>query len=298
MDVDIPDQTDRAPQACVSCRRQKRKCDKILPSCSLCTRMSRACDYSEGNPNPTPEDFATMRQKIADLEARLEGRRSESWHGPMRSISRSPTNSLLSCDGSTRFPTAFFLDFEVFNDAQMTIPKLSGMVPAEVASTVGVSILDIQDIVDRYFANIHVWLPFISKKRMQLALSNPTMELSLDLALLLLSMKLITQVPQGGPQSAQSPLYTLTKNYCRMVESYGPLSLPVLQANILIAAYEVGHAIYPAAYLSTGHCARMGHAMGLNDRHNAPQMFRRKPGAWAELEEMKRVWWAVMLLDR
>ncbi|EXJ62130.1 hypothetical protein A1O7_02563 [Cladophialophora yegresii CBS 114405] len=298
MELDMPDQADRAPQACVSCRRQKRKCDKLLPSCSLCSRMSRACDYSEVTANPTFEDFATMRQKIADLEARLEGRRSESWHGPMRSVSRSPASCIDHSDRNATFPAAFFLDGEVFRDAQMVVPKPTMPVPPEVVATVGVSILDIQDVVDRYFANVQVWLPFISKKRMQLNLANPGMELTLDLALLLLSMKLILQVPQGGPHAARSPLYSLTKSYFNMVDSFGVVSLQVLQADLLIAAYEIGHGIYPAAYLTTGHCARLGHILGINDRKNAPQLLRRKPGAWAELEEMKRVWWTVMLLDR
>ena len=299
MEVDQPEQP-RAPQACISCRKQKRKCDKLLPGCSLCTRMSRSCDYSESIPTPTHEDFASMRQKIADLEARLEGRRSESWHGPMCSISRSPSDGAeprTAANGNGTFPAAFFLDAEVFKEAQMTVKKPKMAIPADVAATVGVSILDIQDVVERYFANIHTWLPFVSKKRMQLALSNPSVELTIDLALLLLAMKLIIQVPQG-PQSVRSPLYAMTKSYFNMVESAGLMSIQLLQADVLIAAYEIGHAIYPAAYLTTGHCARLGHAIGLNDRQNAPQLLRRKPGAWAEVEEMKRTWWAIMLLDR
>jgi hypothetical protein len=216
----------------------------------------------------------------------------------MRSLSRSPGSSVGPHSTDATFPAAFFLDGEVFKEAQMVVLKPNIPVPPEVAATVGVSILDIQDVADRYFANVHIWLPFVSKKRMQLTLSNPGVELTLDLALLLLSMKLIVQVPQGGPHSARSPLYSLTKGYFNMVDSFGVVSLQVLQADLLIAAYEIGHGIYPAAYLTTGHCARLGHILGLNDRQNAPQLLRRKPGAWAELEEMKRVWWTVMLLDR
>jgi hypothetical protein len=302
MEVDMIDTSNRAPQACGSCRRQKRKCDKALPACSLCLRMSRSCDYLETTPNPTPEDFATMRQKIADLEERLQTRKPESWHGSLRSVSGSPNacnDPALTADGGGGgFPAAFFLDAEVFQEAKMSVPKPVIPVPAEVAATVGVSILDIQDVVDRYFTNIHTWLPYISKKRMEITLCNPSMELNAELALVLLSMKLIAQFPQNGPQSVKSPLYHLTKGYCSMLESQGVVSLQLLQANILIAAYEIGHAIYPAAYLTTGHCARLGHMLGLNDRQHAPQILKRKPGAWAELEEMKRTWWAVMLLDR
>ncbi|KAI1608415.1 hypothetical protein EDD36DRAFT_98280 [Exophiala viscosa] len=300
MDVDGSD-IPKAPQACVACRKAKRKCSKDLPSCALCSRMSRACDYSETTQSPNADDFAVMRQKIADLEARLEGRRSDlGWHEPIKSISRSPSSSLESGftnDTASTFPTAFFLDAQLFTESRMTVVKPSLPVPPEVLATLGTSILDIQDVVDRFFANIHTWLPFISKKRMQLTLSNPAMELSFDFALLLLSMKLITQVPSKGLQCVRSPLYFLAKRMCFLAESNALMSLQTLQANVLVAAYEIGHAIYPAAYLSAGHCARFGHVLGINDRRHAPQVLKRV-GAWAEVEEQKRTWWAIMLLDR
>lgn len=298
--MDVDSDPARAPQACVACRKQKRRCDKALPNCSLCRRMSRPCDYSDTTPNPSPnaDDFAAMRQKIADLEARLEARRDMGWHEPMKSVSRSPVNPCSPSEGADPPAAPFFLDAEVFVEARMTLVKPSMPVPPEVLATLGTSILDIQDVVDLYFANTHTWLPFVSKKRMELTLSNPGLELSFDLAVLLLSMKLVTQVPVGGPRSIHSPLYSLVKRTLFMAESGGLMSLQTLQANILLAAYEVGHAIYPAAYLTTGHCARLGHGLGLNDRRRAPQFLQKRIGAWVEVEELKRTWWAVMLLDR
>lgn len=264
--------------------------------------MSRPCDYTETNPSPNADELAILRQKIADLEARLEGRRSDlGWYTPVRSISRSPATSVDSAppdDRSTFISAAFFLDAELFGQAQMSVPRPSLAVPPDVVAILGTSIRDIRDIVDRYFANVHTWLPFISKKRMELTLSNPGLDLSPDFSLLLLSMKLITQVPSGGPPSVRSPLYHLTKAYLSLVESEGLISLHTLQADILIAAYEIGHAIYPAAYMTTGHCARLGHALGVHDRTHAPQYCKRRWASWAETEETKRTWWATMLLDR
>lgn len=63
----------RAHQACMSCRKQKRKCNKALPACSLCERMNRPCDYSEATPPPTHEDFNALRMKLIELESRLNG---------------------------------------------------------------------------------------------------------------------------------------------------------------------------------------------------------------------------------
>ena len=71
----------------------------------------------------------------------------------------------------------------------------------------------------------------------------------------------------------------------------------MLQAGILIAIYELGQAIYPAAYLTVGACARFGLGLAINTLSKAP------PGgvderSWNEIEEKQRVWWAVLLLDR
>lgn len=66
-DLGIP----KANQACLSCRKQKRKCNKALPACALCARMNRHCDYSEVTPSPTHEDFHVLRMKLLELESRL-----------------------------------------------------------------------------------------------------------------------------------------------------------------------------------------------------------------------------------
>ncbi|KAF4783907.1 fungal specific transcription factor domain-containing protein [Colletotrichum scovillei] len=62
----------KAPLACGSCKRQKRKCDKARPACGLCTRMERRCDYAGPAPAaPTADDFAALQLKLIELEGRL-----------------------------------------------------------------------------------------------------------------------------------------------------------------------------------------------------------------------------------
>ena len=62
----------KANQACMTCRKQKRKCNKALPACALCERMKRHCDYSDNTPPPTSEDFNALRMKLMELESRLD----------------------------------------------------------------------------------------------------------------------------------------------------------------------------------------------------------------------------------
>jgi hypothetical protein len=156
--------------------------------------------------------------------------------------------------------------------------------------------MDIRDTVERYFENVHLWLPVVSRMRMILALDKPALDMTADLAALLLCMKLIIVSGHSSPQDAQSQLYWLCKRQLSAVESGGLITLQLMQAALLITAYEIGHAIYPAAYLSSGHCIRLGNLLGIHDRQNAPQILR-KAGAWSENEEIKRCWWGALLFE-
>jgi hypothetical protein len=87
------------------------------------------------------------------------------------------------------------------------------------------------------------------------------------------------------------------KQELTVLENQGYISLGLLQAAILLAVYEMGHSIYPAAYLSVGRCINIAHVMGLHNRKSAPQAIA-KPNFWSETEELTRVWCAILVLDR
>ena len=286
----------RAAQACLACRKQKRKCNKVLPSCSLCSRMSRSCDYSDMTTTSSAGDFAMLRQKVMDLESKLEARKGQFARASPFGRSRGEVDTISTPEQVSTFPSLFFLDAEMYLEAKMSISKPLVSVPSDVISALG-SIADIGDLAERYFENVHLWLPIVSKKRMQLLLSNPHLEMTGDLSLLMLAMKLVVQNSHGSPQAAQTSLYQLVKRHLAMVESNGSMTLQLLQSAIMVAVYETGHAIYPAAYLSTGHCVRIGQLLGLHDGQNALQVLARS-GAWAEHEERRRCWWGCMLVDR
>ncbi|KAF4467011.1 fungal specific transcription factor [Fusarium albosuccineum] len=102
-------------------------------------------------------------------------------------------------------------------------------------------------------------------------------------------------VPQSHAQPEEA--YMRAKQCFRELEDQGIISIRVLQAAMLLAYYEIGHAIYPAAYFRVGHCARIGHALGIYDRRNVTQMFP-IPMSWTAMEEIRRIWWGVIILDR
>jgi hypothetical protein len=101
-----------------------------------------------------------------------------------------------------------------------------------------------------------------------------------------------------GEDGDRTSLYRLAKRFYSEVESTERLSIQVLQAAVCIAIFEISDAIYPAAYLTVGACARYGIAMGL-DKVNKDRMgCCTHAVSWIDIEESRRVWWGVLILDR
>lgn len=133
----------------------------------------------------------------------------------------------------------------------------------------------VQGAINEYFATVHKWMPIVSSKRMDRNLANPLWEAGPDLALLFLSMKLVTSKPQDGVDCAHSPIYLSCKRFVALMEASGMASLLVLQANLLVAWYEYSQAIYPAAWMSSGWCLRYANMLGINGHDEAAQLLEK-----------------------
>lgn len=312
-----PDPPATAPQACTSCRRHKRKCNKILPACELCVRLGRACEYGsqnqgvgDANAGVDVKEFERLVRKVQGLEARLadaeggsgiesggygngngngNGHELELSHEPAISQSQPPYS------GPAGFPSLFFLDSQMFEYERLAVQAPCLRVPAGALASLGSS-GELRTVVEKYFATTHLYLPIVSKIRLYQHLSNPAHEPGADLALLFLAMRLVSTPLPVGVAPQQTEAYADVKSLFTYVEAQNGFSIQVIQAALLIALYELGHAIYPAGYLTIGHCARLGYAMGIHDR-GMPQMLAR-PQTWTEQEERRRVWWGVIVLDR
>ena len=94
----------------------------------------------------------------------------------------------------------------------------------------------------------------------------------------------------------QTQLYEDVKSFHSYIEAQNVFSVQMIQALLLIAFYEIGHGIYPAAYFRVGNVARLGYATGLHDP-KAPQMLPRCNTS-TEQEERRRLWWGITILDR
>ncbi len=118
-----------------------------------------------------------------------------------------------------------------------------------------------QQVTVEYFAAVHPWFPIVSRKRMSLGL--PLRDGGPDLAMLFLAMKLIASVPADGLAGAADPVYAASKRFLALLECRGATSLLHLQAMLLVALYEYGQAVFPAAWMTIGACARYADMLGL-----------------------------------
>ncbi|KIW11718.1 hypothetical protein PV08_11020 [Exophiala spinifera] len=192
------------------------------------------------------------------------------------------------------FQTMLFLDPGIFRYGQVQFPWTNIPVPPHITRLLGDN-KDLSSAVSRFFDHIHSWMPFISRKRFLDSYMRPSARSRPDVAILLLSLKLITTPPPVDPRNPKTPLYWAAKHFYLDIESSHTASIAVLQAGVLLALYEIRHGIYPAAFLSISACARYAHALGINvdGMARTSSVF-----TLIEVEERKRIWWAIVILDR
>ncbi|TGO26391.1 hypothetical protein BPAE_0060g00060 [Botrytis paeoniae] len=242
------------------------------------------------------------KEVTAPTNRAIGASRSQEGNGISPSYTESSTDQHLislhrhqSAAPSSTFPSLFFLDSRAFEYGKYTIEKPLIVLPNEYLCYLGDS-AETQNSMNRFFATVHSWFPIVSKlqfSQQQLELQNQG---SAETELILMVMELLNQT-LGERPSSQTELYRSIKLCYSYLEMHNVFSIRLLQAAVLIALYEVANAMYPVAYLTVGHCARLGHAIGLHRQRQAPQMLP-TPDTWREAEERRRVWWAIIILDR
>ncbi|KAI1816894.1 fungal-specific transcription factor domain-containing protein [Poronia punctata] len=291
----------KANQACYSCRKQKRKCDKALPSCALCARMSRFCDYSETPPNPTVEDMAALKGRLVELENKLEEVRhsSASISPPAEEFYRESYPPMCPSvesweQGTQNFDPTVFLDAKLFRDTGLSITRPIVTIPPEVLQCIG-DTEQVQHLLTNYFVHIHPWFPLVRKRRINV--SSSLWDNSPENNLLCMAMLLVAWQPTDNLLVTKNYLYFSAKQFSTQLESAGVASLPYLQALLLIALYEYGHGIYPAAWMTVGRCVRYADFIGLPSYKDSNSMLG-NCATWIDAEERRRTWWAVYVLDK
>ena len=173
----------------------------------------------------------------------------------------------------------------------LQIPPASVPLSQDIMDFIG----DPWHVAEQWFRESSPWLPILSIKHFRDEVLQPLPSVPADVLLLLASMKVMCWTPSADKNPRTLP-YVAAKRSHLEAEIKGVLSLPMLQAMIILALYEIAHAIYPAAYLSIGSCARYGMALGV-DGQNSVDMNGRHLSLYDQ-EERRRAWWVIVIIDR
>jgi Fungal specific transcription factor domain len=198
-----------------------------------------------------------------------------------------------SSNRKNQFPSVFFLDHSVYESGWVRLPIPTTPIPSHIQSLIGDS-TQVRDTATIFFNSVHNYLPVVSKKLFYERLINPLQELRADVALLCLCMRLSMWSQMSDETNPQNDVYLAAKRYVMELEALGVLTLALMQSCLLLSIYEIGHGIYPAAYMTVGACASYGFALALNSKGTIySEQF-----TWIEKEERRRVWWAIIILER
>jgi hypothetical protein len=174
---------------------------------------------------------------------------------------------------------------------------------ASPASSLGTNISDqilefltgigesIPSVIATYFRTIDIWLPVISRERIQKEFENIGALPSNDLAALLLCMYLITRIPGNDRNDTmRTSIYLEAKSLHSTLASSGESCLKTTQAGLLLSLYEQGHGMLEAAQMTMAVTSRLGIRM-LTD-------YRKLGLENVQDTELGHLWWGIVIMDR
>ncbi|KAH8663395.1 hypothetical protein BGZ60DRAFT_411213 [Tricladium varicosporioides] len=162
-------------------------------------------------------------------------------------------------------------------------------------------VLTPEDTLSAYSRAIEPWFPVISITKLWSRLPLTWDEAPLDVALLCLSIQLLTTTPPPSPENENDPsefksLYLCTKSSITSTEGLGINSLLIVQSRILVTLFEVAHGFYPAAYISIGATVRAADSLEIHPGADVSPPQSLDDGA--EREETVLTWCNILILDR
>lgn len=153
-----------------------------------------------------------------------------------------------------------------------------------------------ESMVNYYFGTINSWFTIIEKMSFEDRLARMWTEPSAEVGLLALCMSLVVRTPaEGSTSSMQTGLYHSVKTLCSLVMAKVPLSISILQANLLVCLYELAHFMPQQAYLTLGTCATIVRAFGWVEESfwGQDQWIARA----RELKLCSILWWSMAFLE-
>lgn len=230
---------DKAARVCIICKARKKACDKCLPKCGYCTKRDLDCNYDETSSTEIPLQH----------------------HGyPFHSSRTGPQHdSVSNPPGLLR--------------TQLTVDD---MIYEQLRRVVYLTGIPISQMFDEFFRGVHTVFPVVSAGSLRANLSAHENQVPpADFALVILSMYLLTIRSMKGPDFVDlvsaDMFYVTIKMLLGHVQALKISSIYLVQASLLLAAFEYACCRPYAAYLTIGTCGRMALVVDIDESHNSYQ---------------------------
>ncbi|KAJ5281767.1 hypothetical protein N7478_007139 [Penicillium angulare] len=258
---------ERAARVCTTCKARKKGCDKTRPSCGYCTQRGLTCVYDD----PIVE---------------TEGRRNLAGRNVLWAISPSLSSSSFANTSSLTYS-----------------PKsIEGFLRHEVSEVFRITHRTFSEVCDQYFWNFHRWLPVVSQDLLVEATAKHGEQCPpADLSLLIMAMFLVTLDPSDLSKTHIIPPQTLYLEFrisLTRVQSALTASTRLVQAGLLLAAYEYASGRPHAAYVSIGICVRMATILGIDTCHRTAKGDSSGIPSTLKSLEIQNIYWAMIMLER
>ncbi|KAG4436263.1 hypothetical protein IFR05_008245 [Cadophora sp. M221] len=321
--------------ACQSCRRRKLKCPRESPSCSQCIRLEVDCVYTStrkpGMKSGAIEALNKRLQILEDIVLRDDGNgdlnqgstfarpaSGKETRDSLLQVSQVLIKELqkISCvsssddlpndpyrdDGNQRKRKRHEIDdgFDLQNrlDVDDGNDLLDSLPTPEILSF----------IVDKYFRVLQHWIPFLHQKRFERQLDNPLKKERNAVvlhAITCATLRFVDKEDHGMTQLEVSNRVRHSKQVVMLTALSQP-SIENLQALIIISFDHIGRGDVDKAWSLIGSLTRTVEYLRLTVE---PEVLQRRPlrrpltlleptNDWTEIEERRRLFWNIFLLDR
>ncbi|KAH9210023.1 fungal-specific transcription factor domain-containing protein [Leptodontidium sp. 2 PMI_412] len=321
--------------ACQSCRRRKLKCPRQIPSCSQCIRLEVDCVYTStrkpGMKSGAIEALNKRLQILEDIVLRDDGNENQIQEQTTATtaLGKETRDSLFqvsqvlikelqrigSASSKDDYPNASYRDdgnqrkrkrhendegFSLRNhlDFEDGSDLLSSLPTPEILSL----------IVDKYFRVLQHWIPFLHQKRFERHMDNPLKKERNTVVLHAITCATLRFVDREDHGMSQLEVSNRVR-HSRQVVMLTALSQPSienLQALIIISFDHIGRGDVNKAWSLIGSLTRTVEYLRLTVE---PEVLQRRPlrrpltlleptNDWTEIEERRRLFWNIFLLDR
>ncbi|KAJ5377850.1 uncharacterized protein N7496_005259 [Penicillium cataractarum] len=269
---DTTQHADPETPACQSCRSRKLRCSRELPSCNRCTRLGIDChyDYTRNKPGVKVGIIQTLTQRVA----------------------RDPVVTAADCQPSHK----------------RRCPEPEGRECSASSAQLPPDDL-INAIIDAYFSVVHPFLPIIHELLFRSRLRDPTERPKLIIvlhAMMVCALRYVAHERLAGEWLGLHPDALQRSRDFVLLAGMDDLSVENVQALIMVAFVHVGDGNANKAWPIIGTLTRAVVYLGLHKEpeEDYPGELCLKPlgclpqaRVWTEVEERRRVFWNVFLLD-